>query len=47
MVFVGVLGELHEFKMFFVDVGVGCGGVVDEAGAEAPDDRLANPVHKI
>jgi len=47
MVFIGVLGELHEFKMFFVNFGVGCGGLIDEAGAEAPDYRLANPLHKI
>lgn len=47
MVFLGVLTELHEFEMFFVDVGVGCGGLVDEAGAEAPDYRLAHPLHKI
>jgi len=47
VVFVQVFSELHEFKMLFIDVGVGSWGLVDEAGAEAPDYRVANPLHKI
>ena len=47
VVFVQVFPELHEFKMLFIDVGVGSRGSVDEAGAEAPDYRVANPLHKI
>lgn len=45
VVFLEVLGVLHELVVLLVDVGVGEAVLGDEAGAQAADGRLAKTLH--